>query len=221
MLLRPLVHRCRVWPALGLVLWLAATSGCTAPLLTALYLIRGTDEEAECKELKGKRVAVVCRPLVTLQFRNANVAKDVAREVGMILKENVSKIQLVDQIKVDEYMDEKATGEDDYLDIGRALKADLVLGIDLEQFDVLLGQTVYQGRATTSIKLYDCKTAKLVFRKEPPEIKYPPNHAIPTVNKAEGEFRREFVQVLAKRIARHFHDHDPNEDVGLDSRAEE
>ena len=194
-------------------------SGCRDAFFTVAYLVKGNEVEAECKELKGKRVAVVCRPLVSLQYRNASVAKDVAREVGLLLKKNVPKIQLIDHAKVAEWMDENGYGEVEYLDVGRALKADLVVGIDLEQFDLLQGQTVFQGKANVAVKVYNCKTGATVFSKHLPQTVYPPNHVISTMNKQESEFRRDFVLVVADQVARHFYNHEPHSDIALDSRA--
>jgi len=200
------------------ILAYCASAGCSHALFTALYVMKGQEVEAECKELKGKRVAVVCQPLVSLQFRHANVAKDLAREVGILLKNNVPKLQLVDQAKVAEWMDENYNG-DEYLEVGKAVRADMVVGIDLEQFEILAGQTVYQGKAVAAIKVYNCHTGAQVFSKRLSQIVYPPNHVISTVSKPEAEFRREFLQVVAERVARHFYNHDPHADVALDSRA--
>ena len=60
--------------------------GCKSVLTTAAYLINGTDEEAEFKDLKGKKVAVVCRPLVTLQYRDSNAGRDLAQQVATLLQ---------------------------------------------------------------------------------------------------------------------------------------
>ena len=196
---------------------LTAGAGCQSLLFTAAYLWQGQNAEAEFKGLKGKRVAVVCRPLVSLQYRNASAAKDIAREVSLLLKSNVPKIKLVDQSKVAEWMDEHTWEE--YVEVGKAVKADMVVGIDLEQFDLLLGQTVYQGKASVEVKVYDCATGACVFTKRPPQSVYPPNHVISTMSKQEADFRREFVAVLADQIGRHFYDHDPHADIALDSRA--
>lgn len=210
----------RSFPLVGaMLLTLVAATGCRDVFFTVAYLFKGTEIEAECKELKGKKVAVVCRPLVSMQYRNAGVAKDLAREVGMLLKKNVPKIQLIDHNKVAEWMDENGYGEIEYVDVGRAVKADLVVGIDLEQFDLLAAQTIFQGKANVSLKVYNCKNGSVVFSKHPPQTTYPPNHVISTTGKQESDFRREFIAVLSDQIARHFYDHDPHADIALDSRA--
>ena len=62
---------------------------------------------------------------------------------------------------------------DDYLEIGKALKAEKVVGIDIESFSVLDGQTLFRGRATVSIQVYDVAEKQVEWHKSPPQIEYP------------------------------------------------
>src|ERR1700678_2406453 len=70
-------RRPSVWLLLGLTLsgGLAPTSGCTM-LATGLWMIKGINEKADFPGLNGKRVAVVCRPVSSLQYRNPTVGRD-------------------------------------------------------------------------------------------------------------------------------------------------
>jgi hypothetical protein len=100
------------------------------------------------------------------------------------------------------------------------MKADIVVGVDLESFDIFQGQTLYQGKANASIRVYDCKDGnKIVFEKHIPQSLYPPNSAVPTSDRTEGEFRREYILVLADQIARHFYAHDAYADYAQDASA--
>jgi hypothetical protein len=202
----------------GLVLAAALVSagGCTSLLFTAAYMIRGTDVPAECNKLREKRVVVVCRPVVSLQYRNARVDQDLAQEVSVLLREKVPKIKMVDHRKVAEWMDEHAWEE--YTEVGKALNADIVVGIDLEHFDLHQSQTLFQGRANTEVKAYDCQTGKLLFKKRPQQLVYPPHRVIQTSDVQEADFRREFIRILADQVARHFFAHDPYDDFALDSK---
>ncbi len=190
--------------------------GCTSLLFTAAYLFKGNDIPAECDTLRDKRVVVVCRAMVNLHYNLARVDHDLAQEVGNLLRQNVAKIKVVDHRKVAEWMDEHTWEE--YVDVGKALNADLVVGIDLERFSLHKSQTLYQGRATTEIKVFDCQTGKLVFRKRPPEAVYPPNREVQASEIQESDFRRQFVRVLADQLARHFYPHDRYEDFALDAK---
>ena len=98
------------------------------------------------------------------------------------------------------------------------MNADMVVGIDLESFSMFQGQTLYRGKANASIHVYDCKAGgKEVFTRTMPPTIYPPNTFIPTSDRQEGEFRREFTLVLADQVARHFYAHDRNADVAQDA----
>jgi ABC-type uncharacterized transport system auxiliary subunit len=206
--------------AVALVLAVAALPlvGCQSALVTAMYLFKGNVVDPEFAGLKGKKVAVVCRPMVALQYRNSSVARDLAQQITTLLEQNVPKIHVVDQRKVNKWIDENTWEE--YREVGKALKADMVVGIDLESFSIYQGQTLYQGKANAFVAVYDCeKNGKKVFEKTLPQSVYPPNSSVPTSEWLEGDFRRKFVGVLADQIARHFYEHDPYPDMAQDSDA--
>jgi len=204
--------------AAALMIAILPAAGCQSVLVTAMYLIKGTDVDPDFKELKGKKVAVVCRPMVTLQYRDSNAGRDLARQITLLLQEKVPKIKTIDQQKVSKWTDENTWEE--YSEVGKALNADMVVGVDLEGFSIFQGQTLYQGKANATIKVYDCrKNNKLVYEKTIPTSVYPPNTGIPTSDRSEAAFRREFIHVLADQIARHFYAHDPHADVGQDIAA--
>ena len=215
---RPRIGR----PAWGWLLssWmlLLPFTGCASALATAMWVIKGTNVESEYDGLKEKRVAVVCRQLASLAYRDSTVPRDLATQVGNLLSTNVTKIRIIDQQDVAQWTDENAW--EDFTEIGKALEADMVVGIELEDFRLHQGQTLYQGRANVHIKVYDLKDGgKLVFDKPAPQAVYPPNTGIPTSDKQEPQFRREFVLVLAEDIARRFYAHDSHVNFARDSAA--
>jgi hypothetical protein len=173
---------------------------------------------AEYEGLKEKRVAVVCRPVVSLEYRYSTVARELAKKVGDRLAENVPKVKVIDAQEVDQWDD--GYSWEDYREIGRALKADMVVGIDLENFSLYQSQTLYQGRSNVRIHVYDLKDGgKQVFEKIPDPSIYPPNTGIPTSEKQESQFRLQYVNVLADEVARHFYDHDSRATFAIDSTA--
>jgi hypothetical protein len=194
--------------------------GCSNALFTVMYLFKGLEVPAEFNELKDKKVAVVCRPMVSLTYGNANVGRDLAQQVTLLLQDQVKKIKTIDQRKVAKWMDENTWEE--YSEVGKAMKADMVVAIDLESFSIYQGQTLYQGKANATMRVSNCTKPgknKEVFHKSIPQAVYPPNMPIPASDRTEPDFRREFVLVLANQIARHFYPHDPHADFGQDSDA--
>jgi ABC-type uncharacterized transport system auxiliary subunit len=216
---RPFVRRLILLTATLMIAALPSI-GCQSALFTAMYLLKGMDVDPDFKELKGKKVAVVCRPTASLTYSNSNVARDLAQQVTRLLQEQVPKIKTIDQRKVAKWTDENTWEE--YSEVGKALKADMVVAVDLESFSIYQGQTLYQGKADATIRVFDCsKTGKgkEVFRKSIPQAVYPPNMPIPAQDRTEPEFRREFVLVLANQIGRHFFAHDPHADLAQDAAA--
>jgi len=184
---------------------LAACSGCST-LLTAAYVLMPEDTPAEFKGLKGKHVAVVCKPIVELEFSDAGSARELAATVGGLLERNVRKTRVIDQQEVARWIDEHAWV--DYPTVGKALDADLVVGIDLEEFRLHEGATLYRGRATAHVRVFDIATGKVVFEKRYDDFQYPADGAVPTSDRSEMQFRGMFLQILAGRIARSFHAYD-------------
>lgn len=208
---------CRsLWLLLALACVLTAAPGCQTLLLSAVYLIKGTDADAEYPGLKNKLVAVVCRPPSSMQFQDPRLARDLAQEVGKMLKEKGSKIKLVETSKIEGWCD--ANSWDEFHEVGKAVEADVVVGIDIDQFELYQGQTLYQGRANVSLVVQDCKAnGTTLFQKALPQAIYPPNAVISTSEKPVAQFRREFMLVLADKIGRTFYAHDPYADLGLDA----
>jgi hypothetical protein len=209
--------RYRRFLAVWLVVWVVvAGGGCRTLLTTVVYLVKGTDIDAEFNGLTERKVAVVCRPLTSLTFRDCHVARDLAREVGTLLQANVHRIEVVDDDQVVAWTDEHDWT--DYSEIGEAVEADLVVGIDLLDFTIYQGQTLYQGRANVALTVIDCTDGKrTVYEKELPESLYPPNTGIETFSTPEQEFRRKYVRILADQIGRHFYPHDPRAHFALDA----
>jgi hypothetical protein len=191
--------------------------GCNL-MATAMYVIAGQNTPAAFDGLKGKRVAVICNPVTSLHFRDSSVSRDLAKQVGLLLEQNVKNIQLVDQREVFEWADENTWEE--YVEIGKALNADMVVGIDLEEFNLYQGQTLYQGKADVRLLVYDMTNGKdPVFERNLPRAVYPPNAPIPASDNQEADFRRKFVGYLARQIGHHFYAHDSTVDFANDSTA--
>jgi hypothetical protein len=183
-----------------------AAGGCSL-ITTVAYLVRPeNDAPAEFKGLRGKHVAVVCKPIIELEFSDAGSARELAGMVGMQLSRNVRKARVIDQREVARWIDENAWV--DYPTLGKSLDADLVVGIDLEQFRMHEGSTLYRGRATANVRVYDVAEKKVLFEKRIDDFTFPGDSAVPSSDRTESQFRAMFLQVLAGRIARSFHAYD-------------
>jgi hypothetical protein len=181
-----------------------------------MYNMNPDDTPADFEGLQDKRVAVVCRPVAELQFADSTVPRDLVRQVSENISKKVKKVRVVDEREVSEWTDENSWQK--FTDVGKALKADMVVGIELERFSLQQGPTLLQGNAAMRVVVYDMENGgKQVYEKTTPRVLFPPNTPIPSAEKSEGEFRRQFLGVLAERIGRHFYSHDSLQDFGVDA----
>ena len=97
---------------------LPLATGCST-LLTVAYLVQPADMPAEFGGLKGKKVAVVCRPIIELEFTDAGSARELATLVGSQIEQNVRGSEVVGQHEVARWIDENAWT--DYQSVGDAL----------------------------------------------------------------------------------------------------
>lgn len=190
-------------------------AGCGV-LHTAMIVFKGQDVPADFKGLNGKRVAVICRPADTFGIDSVQAAGDLARDVGGLLRENVPRITVISHSEVEKWYD--LTGEESFAELGKALNAELVVGIDLEHFSLHEGSTLYQGKAEVQITVVDPTDGKVVWETVLSNFRFPTN-AIPALEKPENSFRREFVRILAERISIYFYKHDAYGMFAIDSRA--
>ena len=202
MCLRPALAACL---AVSLLL---PQAGCSM-LLTAAYLLQPADVPAEFAGLAGKRIAVVCKPIVELEFSDANSARELAGLVGGQIEMAVRKAKVVKQQEIARWIDEHAWV--DYPTLGKALDADYVVGIDLEGFRLHEGATLYRGKATAHVRVFDVKKKTAVFEKRLDDYTFPADSAIPATDRSEVQFRSLFLQMLSLRISRCFHAYESRE----------
>ncbi|MFM7292143.1 MAG: hypothetical protein ACKOWG_16370 [Planctomycetia bacterium] len=200
----------RIAPSLrlaALALLLPCCGGGCSMITTVAYLVAPEkDAPAEFKGLRGKHVAVVCKPIVELEFSDASSARELAAMVGSHLAQNVRKARIIDQREVARWIDEHAWV--DYPTLGKSLDADIVVGIDLEQFRMHEGSTLYRGRASANVRVYDVAEKTVLFEKRFDDFTFPGDSAVPSSDQSEPQFRALFLQVLSRKIARTFHAYD-------------
>ena len=88
---------------------------------------------------------MVCRPLEGLQYTaGGRTPQDLASQVGRLLAKRVKGITVIDQREIAKWTDEHDW--EDYIEVGKQLKADMVVGISLEEYGLYQSQTLYQGK---------------------------------------------------------------------------
>jgi hypothetical protein len=186
---------------------LATSSGCGA-LATVAWLIKGEPKEpAKFSGLEKKRVAVVCLDANSLSGPGGE-ADAIAKAVNIALGYHVPNIHMVRPAEVADWIDSKNEDLTDYRDVGRGVKAEMVVGIDLVSFSIHEGQTLLKGRARVGVKVYDMsKGGEVVYDSPVQEISWPENGAR-HVTENEANFRAIFIHTLAQKIANDFYDYE-------------
>ena len=208
--MRPFTRRLAFLALLPLPL----ATGCST-LLTVAYLVQPADMPAEFNGLKGSKLAVVCRPIIELEFTDAGSARELATLVEGQLERAVRRIHVIGQEEVARWIDENDWA--DYPTLGRSLDADYVVGIDLERFRLHEGSTLYRGRASVTVKVYDVEKGSVAFERRFDDFAFPADSAVPVADRTESQFRAMFLQILSQKISRCFHAYESREVFAEDS----
>lgn len=215
------LFRPRAWAmALLLTVLVVPTIGCIPTLIaTGIYVFQGGNTvPADCEALEDQRVVVVCRPPSSNEYRHAGAARTIGKRISKMLEINVDGIDVVSPREVDNWVDEQDW--ENFKDLGRAVKATRVVYIELDNFDLYKGTTLYQGNADVNVEVYDITdNDRLVWERRIGQILFPKNSGIPAADKPIQTFQRQFVDVVSTQIAQHFYKHDPNASFALDAIA--
>ena len=72
--------------------------------------------------------------------------------------------------------------------------------VELDDFELFKGKTLYQGRADVTVTVYDMSdNSRAVWERQLGEILYPVNSGIPAQDKPVQQFEREFVEIVADK----------------------
>jgi hypothetical protein len=201
----------------GLCLALLPLGGC-AIVNHLMYVVHGATVPAEFAGLVDKRVAVVCIS-ANDDYGPDSTTVLLSREVERLLQERVKKIRLVRHQEVANWID-RNDWQHDYLEIGRGVKADLVVAVDLGRFSLYEGSTLFKGHADVQVSVYDMsKEGASVFSTTLYDYSFPSKGAQSITDVSEAAFKRAFIKMLAQHVARSFYEYDIQENVASDPAA--
>jgi hypothetical protein len=174
-------------------------------------------QPAKFAGLEKQRVAVVCLDGNSLSGPSGD-ADRIAKAVAVTLRTKVPDIKMVSPSEIADWMDTQDQDLTDYRDVGRGVKADMVVGIDLISFSIHEGQTLLKGRSKVGVKVFDMtKGGEVVYESPPREIAWPESGAR-HVTEDEDNFRTTYLYILAERIAREFYAYEAIDDVAIDAK---
>lgn len=213
--MRRLCHSKR-WSLSAAALLLICQTGCFGLAANLVNVIRGHTVKPEYTGLEGQRVAVVTLT-DSSQYSDDASARILSRRVSDILMTEVKKIKMVREDEVQQWRDRNGWDSIEFLDIGRGVKADKVVAIEMTGLKLRDGATLYRGRAAVTVTVYDIEEGNVEFRRHLDDFTYPVTAGMYTSETTETKFRTLFLSVLAAKIARYFHSYDFSDTVALDA----
>ncbi len=191
-------------------------AGCGV-LAHSLYVIKGNKVKPVYDGLRDQRVAVICMASSPAAGPNSPSGM-IAREVSNILTQHVEGIQLVRQDEIADWIDRNHWNELNYTELGRGLKADRVIALDMESFSLREGKTLFKGRSTVTTTVYDLTTGNsIAYQATAHDFMFPQNGARHSTEATEASFRRMYVRALGRHLAKAFYTYDLQEDFAYDA----
>jgi hypothetical protein len=194
----------------------ASSTGCVRLAANLVNAIKGNERPAEYDGFTEQKVAIVC-------LRDGALSADATsalftRYVHVALNTNVKKIQLVRQDEVEQWLEAHDWNTSDLTEIGRGVKAEKLLVVDIAGMKLKEGATLYRGQCNVNVTVYDVKNkGAVVFEKQIPELTFPREGGPSMMDTTEAKFRNLFVTIIARKVSNLFYAVDPTADIALDA----
>lgn len=198
-----------------MLMCLTPSAGCVGLVANLLNAAGGGLVPAAYPGLREQKVAVVC--VSNSDFGPTSTSADLSLRMNRLLKAKIKGIQLVSHQEVADWIDRNNWDRVDFRAIGEGVGADLVVAIDIDSLSLHESKTMYKGRADVHVVVYDMQSGEEVFAKSPPQIVFPETAGVWPTDISERQFRRQFMDVVADRVARNFYPYDINDDYARDA----
>jgi hypothetical protein len=201
-----------------LCLLVSSGSGCVGLGAQLIYWAKGGHKiDPDFDGLEGKRVAVICVSNNASYGPNSSCAM-LQRAVARQLRYKGDEIDVIHEDEIADWIDTNGWDEMDYREIGRGVDAEMVVALDIEDFSLHEGRTLYKGRATLVVSVYDMEDdGAVVFRRTISDYSFPKNSARHTTEMSESRFRSLFVTVLSEQVAKYFCAYNLEEEFARDA----
>ena len=185
----------------------ATTTGCIQEMAQLLYVIKGHKIEPPFADLKGKKVAIVCNS-EEAAFGPDSLSVTIAKHIGIALATSEDKITIAAPAKVEEYIDANGWQEENAAQLGDIVGADYVIVIDVDEYTIREGATLFKGRSDWTASIYDvAKDGQIAFSNGPNHFAYPENGR-PSLQTSERVFESFYLGRLCDRISKQFVSYD-------------
>jgi predicted nucleic acid-binding protein len=195
---------------------ISSSTGCVSVIANLIHVIKGDKVPAPCDKLEEKRVALVVN---SESGMNDMAVVMLGRNIRDLLNQNVKKIDLAPQDQVEKWADDQDWENIDYQAIGKGVKADYVVAVDMIGLELRDGDTLYRGQCDVFTTVYEVSTGKPIYKTSIVNFAFPSVGGQPVTGTDEGSFRRLYLGIVAERVARNFYPYNPSEDIAADAEA--
>ena len=205
---RMLPYKIGQFVLLGCALFaLMIAPGCMKEMAQLFYVIKGHETPPVFQDLKEKKVAIVCLSDVSA-YGPDTLSYTITKRVSAKLMTSKEKIDVVSPVEVEEFVDLNGWDESSVSTLGSAVNADFVLVIDISDYSIRDGQTLFKGRSDITLKVFDVNdSGRLAFQSGPNEFVFPENGR-PVMQSSERQFEQFYLARLTDYIAKIFTTHD-------------
>ncbi len=208
--------------SLGLICIVGAccvtSAGCINLAANLLHAIQGNNRPAEFDGLNEKRVAVVVA--TDNGLGGDATASMLASHIQAALSNNLKEADIVRQSEVEKWLDKNGWNDNDFIEIGKGVDADLVLAVDVMNLTLKNGATLYRGQSDITVSVFDIKAdGKRVFRKVIQEFAFPNIGGTPVTDTSEAKFRGAYLALIARTVSGLFYEVEATSDFALDATA--
>ncbi len=195
-------------------------AGCVGIMAQLLHVGFGNKVKAKYDGFGEQKVAVICVS-ESSQFGPTKAAIEIAEEVQKNLELGILDIELIPQQEIDIWMDENNWNQIDYRELGQGIGAQKLLVIEMSSFSLYEGRTLFKGRCDLDLTVYDLTSpgSEPVFELIPPQIQFPITAGVYTADTSEEAFRRKFIGIISRRVARNFFNYDAADEYSQDPTA--
>ncbi len=194
-----------------------AQAGCLIPFASNMMHAVGADMvPAEYEGLEEKTVAIITSTDGS-QYSQDVVARELNRLVGAIVAAEVKEVKLIRQDEIDRWRDVHGWDQTDCVAIGRGVKADKVIAIEVAELRLREGATLFRGRSEAMVEVIDVVTGKVEYSRRLDDYTYPKMAGQDITETTESRFRKLYLTMLSQEIARSFHPYDMTDRFAADS----
>lgn len=189
--------------------------GCLGITSNLMHMVGADMIPPQFEELEDSRLAIVTTT-ESSHYKDDVSAQILSKSVGAVLTQKVDGVKLVRQSEIDQWRDRVGWENNDLVAMGKAVEADKVVAIDLDNMTLRDGKSMFRGSADVVVTVYDCETGDELYRREVDEYTFPRSAGQHITETSETRFRKVYLGMLAAEIGRSFHAYDLSDTFALD-----